>query len=349
MLRTLPILIEPVAGEICDGYIDRLAATHLLDVPDIRRELIRHIGRQGWNSSDSRLPDALAQLAGLPLHALTPSFEEHGMWVRCGHPAWSPKKCARCRRFDTPRTACTLCAGGLPTLTIARGGAYCTRHAQWSFRDLHATIPETDEYEWAERQVKTTLWERGVTLHTGEINLAAALVRAWNDGTPEPCPLHTRSERFGLASPRSYEETLLCAYPDVIRVATLITTRRVITPLLDTAVSALTQADRFTVAVAAACGGHPNEGLRMLARAIVGYAHRSVHYAAGLRRTPQTKNLACPMNRALIVAAGRQRACLLRHATPAQIRDTGWKRTGGAPRPRATRNRPLQPDELALP
>lgn len=349
MLRALPILIEPVAGETCDGYINRLAAAHLLEILDIRRELIRHLCRRGWNGNDPRLPEALAQFAGLSPHALTPSFEEHGMWVRCGHPTWSPKKCERCRRFDTPRAACALCAGGMRTLTIARGGAYCTQHAHWSFRDLHATTPDTDEYAQAELELRTTLWERGVTLHTGEVNLAAALVRAWNDGTPAPGRLHDRSEIFGLASPRSYEEVLLCAYPDVIRVATLITTRRVITPLLDTAVSALTQADRFTAAIAATCGGHPNEGLRQLARAVIGYAHRSVHYAAGLRRTPQTKNLACPMNRALIVAAGRQRACLLRHATPAQIRDTGWKRTGGAPRPRATRNRPLQPDELALP
>lgn len=349
MLRALPIRIEPVPGETCDGYIGRLAAAHQLEILDIHRVLQHHLGRHDWNSKDTRLPAALAQLAGLPAQTLLYSFGEHGMWVRCGHQTWNPKKCERCHRFDAPHAACAICAGGMPTLTVARSGPLCTRHDRWAFRGLHAAIPGPDDYEHAELLLTTTLWERGVTLHTGEINLAAALVRAWNHGNTQPSRPDTRSRLLGIESPYSYEEVLLCAYPEVIRVAMLLTDRNFITPLLDTAVSALRQADVFIDAIVHACGGQSNDTLIELARAVIGYAHRSVLYAAGLRRTPQTKQLACPMDRALIVAAGRKRACLLRHANPRRVRDTGLIRTGGAPRPRVTRNRPLETDELALP
>lgn len=349
MLRVLPISFEPVPGETCDAYIDRLAAAHRLEILDIHRELMRDIGRVGWNSKDPRLPAALAQLAGVSVQLVKPTFSEHGMWVRCGHQAWGPRKCERCERFDVPRAACIICAGGMQTLTVACGGPFCTRHRQWTFRGLRATIPELDDYEQAELVFRTVLWERGVTLHTGEINLAAAFVRAWNDGTTEWSAPDARSRLLGLESPRSYEEVLLSAYPEVIRVAVLITKRRFVTPLLDTAVSALRQADRLAVAIAQACGGQANNLLLDFARAVIGHAHHSMLYAAGLRRTPRAQHVACPMARALIVAAGRKRACLLRHSTPRQIRGTGQIRTDGTPRPRTTRNRPLEPDELALP
>lgn len=349
MLRVLPISVEPVPGETCDGFIGRLAATHRLDTLDIQRQLTREIGRAGWNSNDPRLPAALAQLSGRPVQTFLPSFSEHGLWVRCGHRTWNPKKCERCHRFDAPRDACIICAAGMQTLTVARGGPFCTRHNQWTFRGLRATIPEIDGYEQAEQELETTLWERGVTVHTGEINLAAALVLSWINGNITPSHLDARSRLLGVESPRSYEEVLLCAYPEVIRATTLITDRRFITPLLDTAVSALQQAERFAAAISRTCGGPHNANILNLARAVVGYAHRSILYAAGLRRTPRAQQLACPMDRALIVAAGRKHACLLRHANPRRIRDTGRIRTDGTPRPRATRNRPLEPDELALP
>ena len=154
--------------------------------------------------------------------------------------------------------------------------------------------------------------------------------------------------RFGVRNLNTYEEVLLCAYPEIIRLACLLTTPRTITPVLNVTVSALTQADRLFPAVGKAIAGEPNDALRAFTVSVVGYAHRAMLYMYGLRSSKQVKYQRCPLTRALIVAAHRQRACLLRHANPRALPDIAGTSGQAAPRSRVIRRWPFGDDELAM-
>lgn len=113
--------------------------------------------------------------------------------------------------------------------------------------------------------------------------------------------------------------------------------------------SALTQADHLLRVVAKTIGGAPNDALRAFTMSVVGHAHRSMLYMYGLRSSKQVKHQRCPLNRALMAAAHRQRACLLRHANPRTLIDIAGKTGQAAPRSRVIRNWSLETDALALP
>ena len=347
-LRTLPIRLEPIEGETVDGFTKRLAQAHQCEERDVRRIVLDRLGLTLWPAADQRVADLLEQLAGLPPGALRPDFEKHGMWVRCGHRSWRPEKCCRCARLAEPRAACSECSGGLATTTIARGGALCLAHHQWVFRAFRADVAGLPDYESAELLLRSQLWTRGVALHTGELNLAAAFVHAWHGGSESPSAIDDRMARFGIPHLDSYEDVLLCAYPETIRVACMLTTPRTITPVLNVTVSALTQADRLLPQVANAIGHEPNDALRAFAVSVVGHSHRAMMYMYGLRSSRQVKRQRCPFNRALMVAAHRQRACILRHANSRGIPDIAGKVGQAAPRTRVVRNWSLENDELAL-
>ncbi|TGY33476.1 hypothetical protein E5344_14265 [Microbacterium laevaniformans] len=347
-LRTLPIRLELIEGETVDGFTKRLAQAHQCEERDIRRIVLDHLGRNWWPVADHSVVDLIEHLADLPRGALRPNFETDGMWVRCGHRSWRPEKCSRCTRFAEPRTACLECSGGLATTTIARGGALCLTHHHWAYRAMHADVVGLADYENAELLLRSQLWKRGVALHTGELNLAAAFVRAWHEGSESPSVIDDRMARIGIPHLDTYENALLCAYPEIIRLARVLTNPRTITPILDVTTSALTQADRLLPAVAKAIGEEPNDALRTFTISAVGCAHRAMLYMYGLRSSKQVKHQRCPLNRALIAAAHRQRACLLRHANPRLLPDIAGKTGQAAPRSRVIRNWGFEPDPLAL-
>lgn len=347
-LRTLPIRLEPVVGETVDGFTKRLAQAHHCEERDIRRIVLEHLGRSWWPVADQRVVEIIEQLADLPQGALRSNFEKDGMWVRCGHRSWRPEKCTRCARFAEPRTACMECSGGLATTTIARGGALCLTHQRWTYRALHADLTGMPGYESAELVLRSQLWRRGVALHTGELGLAAAFVHAWHEGSEYPSAIDDRMASFGIPHLDTYESVLLCAYPEIVRLTCVLTSPRTITPILDVTTSALTQADHLLPVVAKAIGDAPNDALRVFTVSVVGYAHRAMLYMYGLRSSKQVKHQRCPLNRALLVAAHRQRACLLRHANPRTLADIAGKTGQAAPRSRIIRNWLPIADELAI-
>ena len=347
-LRTLPIRLEPIEGETVEGFTKRLAQAHQCEERDIRRIVLEHLGRSWWPVADQRVVEVIEQLGDLPRGALRPNFEKDGMWVRCGHRSWRPAKCARCARFAEPRTACLECSGGLATTTIARGGALCLTHHHWAYRALRVDVTDLLGYESAELLLRSQLWKRGVALHTGELNLAAAFVRASHEGSESPSVIDDRMARFGIQYLDTYEKVLLSAYPEIIRLACMLTNPRTITPILNVTTSALTQADRLLPVVAQAIGDAPNDALRDFTVSVVGYAHRAMLCMYGLRSSKQVKYQRCPHNRALMVAAHRQRACLLRHADSRALPDIAGQVGQAAPRTRVIRNWVTLTDELGL-
>lgn len=348
-MRTLPIYVDPVPAETVSGYIGRIAQTHCLEVGEIRRTLIRETGRSSWSENDPRIAVALARLCGLPDDAFEVSFEDNGMWTRCGHPRWKPQKCPRCRTLAEPRTACVECAGGFTTATRARSGPLCLRHGRWTLHGLDIKVSPGASASRAERTLRGPLWERGIALHTGEYNLAAAAILAWSQGSDGGTFLEERAQRLGLPAPTKFEEVMLCGYPEVVRVVEVAMSPRILRGVLQVSRSALPQIDGFANVIANTLGATVNESLHDWAGAVIGHAHRAVLHATGLRRTTSAKNVPCPQDRALIVASGTQRACLLRHVSPRILDGLMRGHTEGTSRLSVTRKFPLEPDELALP
>lgn len=142
---------------------------------------------------------------------------------------------------------------------------------------------------------------------------------------------------------------MLCAYPEVVRVVEVAMSPRILRGVLQVSRSALPQIDGFANVIASVLGATVNERLHDWAGGVIGHAHRAALYAAGLRRTKSAKNALCPQDRALIVASGTQRACLLRHVSPRILDGLMRGHTEGTSRLSVTRRYPLEPDELALP
>ncbi|WP_336648324.1 hypothetical protein [Microbacterium sp. MMO-10] len=233
------------------------------------------------------------------------------------------------------------------TETVARGGGYCARHHQWAMDTHEFAVDDAWGYGQAEDIVSDRLWERGISLSTGELHLGAALCLA-AIGEDATARVRQRSREAGCPEPRTYSDFLAFAYPEVVAVTDLITTRAFVGRLLDSSVSAIVKGKQLAMAVAKLFGEPDSDQLRELSIRIVGHAHEAVVYAEGLRRTRQAKQVLCPPARALIVAANRRRACLLRHASPRVLRNRTRPRSDGTPPPSVTRNEPLVPDLLAL-
>ena len=94
--------------------------------------------------------------------------------------------------------------------TIARGGPLCLTHHHWAYRALHADVAGMPDYENAELLLRSQLWKRGVALHTGELNLAAAFIHSWHDGSDGSSPIRDRMASFGIPHLNTYENDHAC-------------------------------------------------------------------------------------------------------------------------------------------
>lgn len=229
-------------------------------------------------------------------------------------------------------------------MTVAAGGPICLQHRVWALGVNRSLVDDVDDYLQAEETMRQVLWGRGVTLHSGELQLAASFVKAWiRDQPAGGLPRRVASPRSSEATP--FVSTMWRAYPEVVRVAAVLVDGRLIAEVLDLSKSVFVQAALLEHAVIGALEGRESACLAEVISHTVRRAHRAVLYSYGLRRTRNAKHVACPLDKALIVASHRQRASLLRHANPTKMQPFGWRRTGGAPATRVVRRWELAPDE----
>ena len=342
-VRLLPVHVEPVPAEALESYVRRLATAHAVGFGELRQFVATSAGHARWSRDEPSIVRRVEEMAGLDHGALEIDPERHGRHVRCGHRSWRPTLCLRCRRLTPPRLACVECSAGMTAMTVAAGGPVCTRHRMWSHEESHPLVDDVEDYLRAEGTMRQVLWGRGVTLHSGELQLAAAFVAAWLHDQPAS-DLPARLVRSQQDDVTTFARILWRAYPEVVRVATVLINGRLITEVLDPAKSALAQAPVLERAVVRVLAGHGSAQLARVVSSAVQRGHRAVLYSYGLRRTRNAKHVACPLDKALIVASHRQRACLLRHANAARMDRFDRPRTGGAPATRVVRRWELAPD-----
>lgn len=296
MMRPLPVLIEPFAGEAVGSVYRRLATRNAVPTGELWTT-IRHVRpRLPLRTTPELVPRLIEELADLP-----PGFfygrRSDRLFVRCIHTGWRHSNCPTCAPLPSAVTKCRRCTGGEPVEVRTRIGAVCARHRRWHYAGADCDLGRSADIFRAERCLTGTLWERGIGPDTGEMELATTLIRA-ND-------LRREDESHRTAFARHY--------PEAVRLVALTTEPWAERFLANTKVGPIQVAALVEAAVNAVTAGtsHDVDAVRASfhaeGRETVISLDRPVRLRYG--RSPGLDEL----GRRILTFAPRVRATLLRH------------------------------------
>lgn len=298
----LPCQVRPLPGETPAGLLGRLAAANALRADVLARYIGRELGLTTTNFANARFVMGIERVGGLVRGHFERERPSLRILRRCHHHGWVLQRCSKCDVVDLPRRACLVCSMGVPTETVKRGGLFCIRHSRWHFQDQDVLIRPAQANRRAEQVLSGCLWNRGVTMHTGEIALARRLIRDSFSEAPK-----ARISEAGLYGPM-VELTLTLTDPAVA--SGLITHRD--------------DKDRQTEAlIGLAIGAGGGVRTRDLERtaALVISAHRSgLFEAMRMPRSPGTKSRTVRFEKGIVEASYRCKAVLLRHVSDVRVR-----------------------------
>lgn len=264
------------------------------------------------------------------------------MHVRCQHYAWQPTLCKRCGYMQAARTACRRCAKGEQTSVQSRGGAVCNRHRRWHCDGADIDLTRLPEFAHAERCLSGTLWKRGVGLTTGELQLSASLIRCWAVDERLEGRIVDRMGVIGIDS-LDADSVFLAAYPEIVRLTTILTDLSFASYLLSPRFSLAEQVWALEAAVITVMHGCTNPRLHQVAEQIVARGKVAVETAFGLRQNANN-NRPATLEKSLVASSQRHRSCLLRHLSTVRIQILPYEPGVAAPRNRVLTRRRLLPD-----
>lgn len=171
MMRPLPVLIEPFAGETVSSVYRRLADRNAVPAGELWTTIRHARPRLPLRTTPELVPRMVEELADLP-----PGFfdgrRSDRLFVRCIHTDWRHSNCPTCAPLPSAVTKCMRCTRGEPVEVRTRTGAVCARHRRWHYAGADDALTDCVEHLRAERCLTGTLWERGIGPDTGELELA---------------------------------------------------------------------------------------------------------------------------------------------------------------------------------
>lgn len=343
-VRPLPVTVWPLAGETVTGYLPRLAVANALTPTLLRIHTTRISGIPPYRPDLERAAAWVERLGGLPAGHFDRDARRNAMYVRCHHHDWAPHPCRRCGYTQQPRVACRRCAQGEETTVRSRGGAVCNRHRRWHLDGADIDLTGFPEYTRAERCLSGSLWKRGVGLATGELQLAATLIRYWAADADLPARLHERMTAFGIDAV-DQDSVSMIAYPEIVRLATVLTDLSFASYLLTPRFRLAQQVWALEAAVVTIMRGSTTEQLHEVAERIVSQGKAAVETANGMRQRHTNKRPAM-LEKALVASSQRHRSCLLRHLSTVRIQVPLYEPGVAAPANRVLERRRPQPDAL---
>lgn len=347
----LPVSIRPLPGETVVGYVGRLAPANGLTFRDLRLH-IRDLGKlPETNPNVEKVPGLVEALGGLAVGYFEKHDRKHYMFVRCSHYGWRPGRCRRCSQPQTPRTECLRCSAGAPTTTRRRGAAVCLHHRRWHLSGRDIDVARYSEFGRAERWMSGKLWFHGIALHTGELQLAVRLLFAALRDAPDAAERALqRADEFGVSLEGSYEDALLCVYPEAVALTGILIDPEYLRYLLSPRYKSRDQVEIMQAAVAGVMGGTGGRRLREISRLVVERSQDAVMAAYGAKKSHGVKTISCGLDKALLASARSNRACLLRHLDTVRM-PSSWDAppSWGAPRNSILNRARLLPDDLDLP
>lgn len=347
-VRVLPRGVRPLAAETATGYLGRLATANALTPRDLRLHVTELAGLSPSRPNLERAAAWVERLGGLDPGHFAADARRSAMYVRCQHYDWQPALCKRCGYTQSPRSACRRCANGDQTAVRSRGGAVCNRHRRWHLDGADIGLAHFPEYGHAERCLSGTLWKRGIGVATGELQLAATLIRYWAIDELPDARIKNRMSALGIATLDADADTVLLAtYPEVVRLATVLTDLSFASYLLSPRFSLAEQVQALEAAVITIMQGSITTGLHDVAERIVSRGKAAVETAFGMRQNAHNKRPAS-LEKALIASSQRHRACLLRHLSTVRMQMIPYEPGVAAPRTAILVRGPLRPDDLAI-
>jgi len=206
-MRTLPVLVEPFAGETVGSVYRRLADRNAVPTGELWTTIRHAHPRLPLRTTPELVPRLVEELAGLP-HEFFDGRRSDRLFVRCIHAQWRYSNCATCAPPPAPVTKCRRCTRGEAVEVRTRGGAVCTRHRRWHYAGADDDLSTNAAHVRAERCLTGTLWQRGIGFDTGELELATELVM-----------FHLGAELDAA----THNEQLRQLYPEVVQLTALLT------------------------------------------------------------------------------------------------------------------------------
>jgi hypothetical protein len=296
MMRKLPVLVEPFAGETVGSVYRRLATRNAVPTGELWTTIRHARPRLPLRTTPELVPRLVEELADLPPRFFDGRRSDR-LFVRCIHTDWRHSNCPTCTPLPSAVTKCRRCTGGESVEVRARIGAVCARHRRWHYAGADRDLARSADFFRAERCLTGTLWERGIGPATGELELATTLLRATDLGRED------ESHRTALAR----------HYPEAVRLVALTTEPWAERFLANTNVGPIQVAALVEAAVNAATAGtsHDVDAVRAAFHA------EGREAVIGLDRPVQLRHGRSPgldeLGRRILRFAPRVRAILLRH------------------------------------
>lgn len=309
----LPVRVTPLSGENPEGYAQRLAVANATTWPDLRASFTPAGGK---TTQRQLLILGIERAGGLPAGHFHRDRRRHQLFTRCHHHDWSRGQCRTCDLVDAPRSGCRRCAHGQDTTIYTRGGAACVRHRRWRHGGLDADLNALPQYAHAEARFSGWLWFHGVTLHTGEIDLATRLVRAALAEDHHQL-LASRLSRLRVEEDAPGITALLLFYPEITSLACALTDPTVASALCTHRDLPERQTQILMGLAAGACGGAPTDELEALATEEVQRTRAALQDAFSMPASWGARVRRAARPKAMIEAGHRHQAVLMRHVDEA--------------------------------
>lgn len=341
-VRPLPRTVHPLGAETITGFLGRLATANALAPRELRLHVTDLAGLSPSHPNLERAAEWAERLGGLKPGHFEDDARRNSMYVRCQHHAWQPALCKRCGYTQDSRSACRRCAGGEQTSVKSRGGAVCNHHQRWHFDSADIDLAGFPEFAHAERCLSGTLWKRGIGLTTGELQLAASLIRCWATDEQLEGRIVDRMTVIGINS-LDADSVFLVAYPEIVRLSAILTDLSFASYLLSPRFSLAEQVWALEAAVVTVMHGRTTPRLHQIAERIVARGKTAVETAFGMRQNANNKRPAT-LEKALVASSQRHRTCLLRHLSTVRIQILPYEPGVAVPRSRVLERRRPLPD-----
>ncbi len=322
-VRSLPCKVVPLPGETSTGYLGRLADANALDITSLVHHISRELRVKNLSVANPRFTLMTEVLGGLAQGHFARDRPRFLLYRRCHHAGWRLQRCAQCDVVDGARAACMVCSNGSPTQVFSRGGRYCVRHRRWHSDSEDELIVDVRDCVRAEQALSGRLWSRGVTMHTGEFDLAARLIcDSW-------CEHPVAGQRVaGRLYVAIVDLLVTLTHPDVaLTMAALAESQR-------------RQVEGLIGLVVGAGRGSRTPELEDTAIRVIRVHRAAMYEALWMPKSNKATISRAPFEKAIAEASFRAKAVFLRHVTRSGRRDAfGSRAVRGAPSSRVVSRR----------
>ncbi|MEC5170678.1 hypothetical protein [Glaciihabitans sp. GrIS 2.15] len=329
MIRALPVSVHPVDGETSESYFQRLATANSLPTETLWGYLRQLHGGLPIKRDAEFATTQLEALGGLPEHWFNMNRNHHLLPIRCPHSKWKFGWCALCCRVPAPQSGCIRCSRGQLTQVTTRTGPICLHHARWHYQGTDVDVSDSPSYITAERRVRFELASRGISLDTGELQLANALLYDWAGTFRKQAPQDRTAILGRLQHTQQSEDQLrfAFAFPEAVRLTVTLTDPQFTELLLDPKWSPSQHAYLLSTAIAQIVGKPLSDPTVDSLWETIYMSRRAVDAAYGMVGT-QRSSRQCRIQRAFSAAAYTHRACLLRHLDAKSLQNIRAIRSG---------------------